>query len=74
VRGGFKWVPANVRPEITEINGQIAVLGWNGDHLYGLITLEFTGDKITAIRAVFNPDKLAALQKTSPSEDEPLTP
>ncbi len=62
VHGGLKNLPPNLRPEITEVNGQIALLGWHGDQLVGLITFEIADGIITALRSVFNPDKLAALR------------
>ncbi len=61
VHGGLRNLPPDLRPEITEINGQISLLGWRDDQLIALMTFEIAGGVIIALRTVFNPDKLASL-------------
>lgn len=57
-----KYVPG-MRVEITEVNGETAVLGWYGDRLAGVMVVELTGDRVTTLRTVANPDKLGYLSR-----------
>lgn len=57
-----KYVPG-VRVEITEVNGEPAVLGWYGNRLAGAMVVESTDGCIIAIRTVANPDKLDHLRR-----------
>ncbi len=41
-----------------EVNGEPALLAWIGGELFGVIVPEIAGGRITALRAVANPDKL----------------
>ncbi|MEX1018254.1 MAG: RNA polymerase sigma-70 factor [Litorilinea sp.] len=51
--------PPGFMLEITELNGETALLMRMDDNLFGVIFLEMNERQITAIRAVLNPDKLA---------------
>ncbi|MFD9891169.1 RNA polymerase sigma-70 factor [Amycolatopsis sp. NPDC059027] len=50
---------ALVRTEITEVNGHVAVLFHVGDVLMAVLVPDVDGDRVTAVRMVLNPDKLA---------------
>lgn len=48
-------------PEV--VNGESAVVLYLDGLLSGITIIEFDGDRITAIRTIANPDKLAFLKK-----------
>jgi hypothetical protein len=48
----------DVRVTVAEVNGEPALLAWSGDGLLGVLVLEADGDRIRALWAVANPDKL----------------
>lgn len=49
--------------QFTEVNGEVALAGWDGDTLAGVMVFETSGDQITALRTVANPDKLRYLTR-----------
>lgn len=51
-----------MRVGITEVNGEPAVLGWSGAELAGVMIVEGTDSRITALRIIANPDKLDHLR------------
>ena len=57
-----------------EVNGEPAIVGISGSTVVGVLVLEVSGDEISAVRAVANPDKLrfAARQAMRLSHLEPL--
>jgi RNA polymerase sigma-70 factor (TIGR02957 family) len=50
-----------LRLDVAEVNGEPAVLAFDGDTLSGVLCFETTGDRIAALRVVANPDKLRFL-------------
>jgi RNA polymerase sigma-70 factor (ECF subfamily) len=50
--------PEGLRAEATQINGAPGYLLHTADSVYAALTMEFDGDKISAIYVVRNPDKL----------------
>jgi RNA polymerase sigma-70 factor (TIGR02957 family) len=52
---------ADARFALAEVNGDPAVLGFLGEELRGVFTIETDGERIHALRTVVNPDKLAYL-------------
>ena len=54
---------ANLRIEIGQVNGALALVGWAGDRLQLIVTFGFDGDRIAEIATVLNPDKLAFASK-----------
>ncbi len=54
--------PGSARAAVTSVNGEPAVLAWAGDRLETVFVFRFNADKIDAIWAVRNPDKLAYIQ------------
>ncbi len=46
-----------------EVNGQPAVLAWTGGLLQGTFVFDVAGERISAIRAILNPGKLAYLRR-----------
>jgi RNA polymerase sigma factor (sigma-70 family) len=50
---------ATVRIDVDEVNGAPALVAFEGDKLFGVITFDFDEDRITEINSVLNPDKLA---------------
>jgi RNA polymerase sigma-70 factor (ECF subfamily) len=56
--GAMRWAPDNMQIEIREVNGQPAIVGYAGGRPYGVILLEFAGDRVQHIYTILNPDKL----------------
>ena len=50
-----------LRLDFAEVNGEPAVLAFDGDTLSGVLCFEITGDQIAALRILANPDKLRFL-------------
>jgi len=50
-----------LRLDVAEVNGEPAVLAFDGDTLSGVLCFEITGDQIAALRILANPDKLKFL-------------
>ena len=55
-----------VTPELIEINGQAGLRIRVGDEMFGVITVETDGSRITALYAIRNPDKLTRLSGLGP--------
>ncbi|OBI85412.1 RNA polymerase sigma-70 factor [Mycobacterium sp. 1245805.9] len=49
---------AQARLEVAEVNGEPAMLAFDGDTLAGVLCFEVAGDRIAALRVMANPDKL----------------
>lgn len=50
-----------LRLDVAEVNGEPAVLAFDGDTLSGVVCFEIRGDEIAALRIMANPDKLRFL-------------
>ena len=50
-----------LRLDVAEVNGEPALLAFDGDTLSGVLCFEITGDRIAALRILANPDKLRFL-------------
>ncbi|MFI7443728.1 RNA polymerase sigma-70 factor [Nonomuraea indica] len=48
---------------IAEVNGLPALVGSVGGRVYGVMALEVTGDRVSALRILVNPDKLTRFQQ-----------
>ena len=48
----------SLRLDVAEVNGERAMLAFDGDRLAGVVCFEVDGDRIAALRVVANPDKL----------------
>ncbi|MBB6351692.1 MAG: polymerase sigma-70 factor [Nonomuraea muscovyensis] len=48
---------------VTEVNGLPGLVGSAGGRVYGVMALEVTGDRVSAVRIVVNPDKLTRFQQ-----------
>nr|WSY56434.1 RNA polymerase sigma-70 factor [Streptomyces sp. NBC_00886] len=46
-----------------EVNGESALVGWDGDRLVGVIVFELRDGLIAQVRAVVNPDKLGFVRR-----------
>jgi RNA polymerase sigma-70 factor (TIGR02957 family) len=53
----------DLRLDFAEVNGEPALLAFDGASLAGVVSFEVTGEQIAALRAVANPDKLRFLAK-----------
>jgi RNA polymerase sigma-70 factor (TIGR02957 family) len=51
----------DLRLDVAEVNGEPAVLAFDGETLAGVLCFEIVGDQIAALRVVANPDKLRFL-------------
>ncbi|MCV7092699.1 RNA polymerase sigma-70 factor [Mycobacterium interjectum] len=47
-----------LRLDVREVNGEPAMLAFDGETLAGVLCFEVVGDRIAALRAIANPDKL----------------
>lgn len=54
---------AGPRLDVAEINGEPAMLAFDGDTLAGVLCFDIAGDQIAALRVLANPDKLRFLAK-----------
>jgi hypothetical protein len=52
-----------LRLDVAEVNGEPALLAFDGDTLSGVLCFEITGDRIAALRILANPDKLRFLAR-----------
>jgi RNA polymerase sigma-70 factor (ECF subfamily) len=50
-----------LRLDVAEVNGEPALLAFDGDTLSGVLCFEIAGDQIAALRILANPDKLRFL-------------
>src|ERR1700757_2732146 len=58
---GRNMARAGMRLDIAEVNGEPAMLAFEGDTLAGVLCFEIIGDQIAALRAMGTPDKLRFL-------------
>ncbi len=71
--GIFRWYNSEMRVELHDINGSISLVVWEGDALILVMNFEIVDNKITCIRNVINPDKLAYLSHSDvPPPAEPI--
>ncbi len=56
--GGLRLIPPGVEAHIEEVNGQPAIVAYLDGHPYGVVLLDFEGERIRSIYTVLNPDKL----------------
>ena len=52
-----------LRLDVAEVNGEPAMLAFDGETLAGVLCFEIVGDQIAALRIVANPDKLGFLAR-----------
>ena len=58
-----RFLPEGYRAELDEVNGQPALVARDADgRVYLVLTIEVEAQRITAVRIVANPDKLAAVR------------
>jgi RNA polymerase sigma-70 factor (ECF subfamily) len=58
---GRNMARAGLRLDFAEVNGEPAMLAFEGDTLAGVLCFDIIGDQIAALRAMANPDKLRFL-------------
>jgi RNA polymerase sigma-70 factor, ECF subfamily len=57
--GTRRFLPADTRVELAEVNGQLALIFRANDRAYLVLTIEVEAQRIQTIRLVANPEKLA---------------
>lgn len=62
-----KFAPVNPRYEITVINSQPGIVGYDAERVVSATIFDFAGDRIRNIFIVNNPDKLRGILQTSKS-------
>jgi RNA polymerase sigma-70 factor (ECF subfamily) len=72
--GAFRRFAAGVELAVAEVNGEPAVLGWSGEDLLGVLVLEIVDERIGALRAVANPDKLSYAARQAAGLSRPGVP
>ncbi len=61
-----RFLPEGFRAELTEVNGQPAILVVRGDgSVYLVLTIKVEAQRITAVHIVANPDKLTGVRRES---------
>ncbi|OBG19324.1 RNA polymerase sigma-70 factor [Mycobacterium sp. 852002-51057_SCH5723018] len=50
--------PLDLHLDVAQVNGEPAMLAFDGDRLAGVLCFEVEGDRIAALRVMANPDKL----------------
>lgn len=53
-----KWFPPDLQPQLSEVNGQPAIIGLAQGKAVGVVLLELQGERIRRIYGVVNPEKL----------------
>lgn len=61
--GMRRWITEGVGFALTEVNGEPAVIGRVYDHVVGVMVVEITDGRVSALRNVVNPDKLVFLDR-----------
>lgn len=64
--GTRRFWPSGYHTERAEVNGQPAILLLTGEKVFGVLNIEEAGGKITTIRVLANPEKLAAFESFTP--------
>jgi RNA polymerase sigma-70 factor, ECF subfamily len=57
--GTRRFLPEGARVELTEVNGQLALIFRSGDRAHLVLTIEVEAQRIQTIRIMANPEKLA---------------
>ena len=57
--GTRRFLPEGARVELTEVNGQLALIFRAGDRAYLVLAIDVEAQRIQTIRIMANPDKLA---------------
>jgi RNA polymerase sigma-70 factor (ECF subfamily) len=64
LRGGLRFVPADAKFKMVEINGAPALMWGNDTQVYGVMQISVSGGLVREIHAIFNPDKLQHLVRS----------
>jgi len=67
--GLLRKAPADMRLEVAEVNGAPAVLLFSGARLWYVSTFEIVDDRIQALQAVLNPEKLEYIRRQVEGRD-----
>jgi RNA polymerase sigma-70 factor (ECF subfamily) len=59
-----------VEMEITEINGEAALLAVAGNDVVGAVSLEVDGGRVVGMRLMLNPEKLDGLRRAPGTESQ----
>jgi RNA polymerase sigma-70 factor, ECF subfamily len=57
--GTRRFLPEGARVELTEVNGQLALIFRAGERAYLVLAIEVEAQRIQTVRIVVNPEKLA---------------
>lgn len=64
LKGGLRFVPADAKFKMVEINGAPALMWGNDTQVYGVMQISVSGGLVREIHAIFNPDKLQHLVRS----------
>jgi RNA polymerase sigma-70 factor, ECF subfamily len=70
VIGLLRKAPADVRVEVAETNGMLAILLFTGARLWYVCSIEIVKNRIQTLQAVLNPDKLAYIRRQVVARDQ----
>jgi len=65
--GAARKAPPDIRTEIAEVNGGLAILVWQAEQLIAVVSPAGDGRRIGELRFVWNPDKLQHFRYPQPS-------
>jgi RNA polymerase sigma-70 factor (ECF subfamily) len=72
VIGLLRKAPTDLRVEVAEVNGRLAILLFAGARLWYVCSFEIVNDRIQALQAVLNPDKLAYIRRQIGARDQEI--
>jgi RNA polymerase sigma-70 factor (ECF subfamily) len=71
VLGILRKAPADLRVELREVNGELAIVSRVGGRPFAALSLETDGQQIRGLRLVVNPDKLDGLERAPAGPPQP---
>ena len=72
VIGLLRKAPTDLRVEVAEVNGRLAIILFTGARLWYVCSVEIVNDRVQALQAVLNPDKLAYIQRQIGARDQEI--
>jgi len=72
VIGLLRKAPTDLRVEVAEVNGRLAIILFTGARLWYVCSVEIVNDRIQALQAVLNPDKLAYIRRQIEAHDQEI--
>ncbi len=71
---GMAQAPPNTAFRVMTVNGEIGVISEAEGRVYGVVAVEWAGERIRRLRAVTNPEKLRGVAPVRPPDDAARSP